>query len=187
MDRNKRSIFTSLVYLYFACLVLVLPLRWLLGWVLAIAVHELGHWLAVVICGGKVLSLSAVPGGLDMVVAPMTGGQRFVCIICGPVIGITPVLLYGWFPEVAVFSFLLTVYNLIPVRPLDGGCLLELLLGSCEKSYRIFECVILGTIAVTCVGLSVFYKLGLLPVAVAAELILKNTKITCKREVAAVQ
>lgn len=133
------------------------------------------------------MSLSAVPGGLDMVVSPMTGGQRFVCIVCGPVIGLTPVLLYGWFPEVAAFSFLLTVYNLIPVRPLDGGRLLELLLGKYKNLYFALECLILGAIFVFCVGLSVFYKLGLLPVVVAAELILKNRKITCKREVAAVQ
>ena len=187
MVQNRRSIFLSLLYLYFACLILILPLRWLLGWVFALAVHELGHWLAVVICGGKVVSLSAVPGGLDMVATPMTSGQRFICIIFGPLIGVVPVLLRGWFPELAVFSLLLTVYNLIPVRPLDGGRLLELLLGKYKKLYFALERLILGAIFAFCIGLSVFHKLGLLPVAVAAELVLKNRKIACKRGVGAVQ
>lgn len=158
-----------------------------MGWGLAVVIHELGHYFAVLLCGGKVLSLSAIPGGVDMVVSPMNKGQRFLCILCGPFLGITPVLFRNYFPELAVFSFLLTIYNLIPVRPLDGGRLLELFIGEYEKPFRILERLIMWVIVALCIGLSMIYHLGVLPMVVAAELVMKNRKMTCKRGAGAVQ
>lgn len=187
MGQNRTSFFSALAYLYFACLILILPFRWILGWMLAIVIHELGHYVAVLICGGRIISLSLAQGGLDMDVTPLPNLRKFFCFIAGPVFGLLPVFWCCWFPELAVFSFILTVYNMIPVRPLDGGRLLELLLGGYGVIYCVIERMILILTVVICFVVSIHHSLGMLPIAVAVQLIVKNRKITCKRQVPAVQ
>lgn len=187
MTRRSQHILSALLYLYFACLILFVPFRWIVGWLFALLIHELGHWIAVVLCGGRVVSFGFTTGGLDMVVTPMSQISRFICILCGPLFGLLPIACYRIFPEWAVFSVLLTLYNLIPIRPLDGGRLIELLLGCNKIKYNHLEQIIWGILLILTAALVLYYSLGILPVAIIAGLVVKNRKITCKRAGEAVQ
>ncbi len=99
--------------------------------ILSIAVHEAGHAVAVITLGGKVKGLRFNFSGLCMDVAGAysTVGEVFIHL-SGPLAG--GVLAYAcaklgdaaannFFLRTAGISLALTIYNLLPALPLDGG------------------------------------------------------------------
>ena len=101
--------------------ILLLPLRVLLGIFLAAAVHELGHLAAMYILGVPVLGIVLRPGGARIEAGPMEPGEEILCALAGPVAGSLVIFAWKWFPELAVAGLVQTVFNLIPIYPLDGG------------------------------------------------------------------
>ena len=101
--------------------VLLLPLRVLLGIVLAAAVHELGHLTAMYFLGVPVLGIVFRPSGARIEAGPMEPGEEVICALAGPVAGAVTIFVWRWFPELAVAGLVQTVFNLIPIYPLDGG------------------------------------------------------------------
>ena len=109
------------VWIVLGLAVLLLPLRVLLGIVLAAAVHELGHLAAMYIMGVPVLSVVLRPGGARIEAGPMEPGEEIICALAGPVAGAVTIFAWKWFPELAVAGLVQTVFNLIPIYPMDGG------------------------------------------------------------------
>ena len=101
--------------------VLLLPLRVLLGILLAAAVHELGHLTAMYFMGVPVERIVLHPGGVRIEVGQMGPGEEVICALAGPVAGALTLFTWKWFPELAVAGLVQTVFNLIPIYPLDGG------------------------------------------------------------------
>ena len=101
--------------------VLLLPLRVLLGIVLAAAVHELGHLTAMYFLGVPVLGIVFRPSGARIEAGPMEPGTEILCALAGPVAGAVTIFAWKWFPELALAGLVQTVFNLIPIYPLDGG------------------------------------------------------------------
>ena len=101
--------------------VLLLPLRVLLGIVLAAAVHELGHLTAMYFLGVPVLGIVFLPSGARIEAGPMEPGVEVICALAGPVAGAVTIFAWKWFPELAEAGLVQTVFNRIPVYPLDGG------------------------------------------------------------------
>ena len=101
--------------------VLLLPLRVLLGIILAAAVHELGHLTAMYFLGVPVLGFALHPGGARIEAGPMEPGEEIICALAGPVAGAVTIFAWKWFPVLALAGLVQTVFNLIPVYPLDGG------------------------------------------------------------------
>lgn len=107
----------------------------LLGWtVLACAAHELGHWCAVRLLGGRVSELRLTAVGAEM---RFQGGLTYVgeilCAASGPAVNLALALWSArWRTEWAfVFSGInltLGCFNLMPVCGLDGGRILHSLL-----------------------------------------------------------
>lgn len=169
----------SYTYLYLSVLLFLIPLPWLLGWVSAVCFHELCHWAAVKLCGGKVYSLTFGLGGAQMSCAPLSEKKKIIATLSGPIGGFLPVFLGKWFPALALCSWVLTVYNLIPIRPLDGGCVLEILTARLGATKRI-EYIIMIFLTAISIYSSVFLHLGVLPVAIAAGIWIRNIKFSCK-------
>ncbi|MGB8267401.1 MAG: site-2 protease family protein [Candidatus Velthaea sp.] len=109
------------------------------GWKLAVVfvllvlVHEMGHWVVIRGFGGQV-SLPYFLPGLGAFVAQKTplqsAGQDAYAALAGPVIGVTASALcwaYGlgtgnsFWTVAAYLGFIINLFNLIPVMPLDGG------------------------------------------------------------------
>ena len=101
--------------------VLLLPLRLLLGVVLAATVHELGHLTAMYFLGVPVLCINLHPGGARIEAGAMEPGAEVICALAGPVAGSLVIFAWKWFPELALAGLVQTVFNLIPIYPLDGG------------------------------------------------------------------
>ena len=102
-------------------MVLLFPFRFLAGVLLAAAVHELGHLSAIRLTGGRVRGIWLHSGGARIETAPMEPGQAILCALAGPGAGALTVFAWRWFPELAVAGLVQTIFNLIPIYPLDGG------------------------------------------------------------------
>ena len=72
-----------------ALLLLTLPLRWVLACFLAAMVHELGHALAVLLCGGRITGVMLSFRGARMDAAPLPVGAELVCVLAGPAASLT--------------------------------------------------------------------------------------------------
>ncbi len=116
------------VYILVSLWLLVLPGSWSMGAILAAIVHELYHLLAVLLCGGQVMSAAILPDGARMETTPLTYGREALCALAGPLGSFSLMLMAEHFPEAALCGFVQGVYNLLPIYPMDGGRILYCLL-----------------------------------------------------------
>ena len=108
-------------WIVLSLMVLLFPFRVLAGLILAAAVHEMGHILALWICGGQVTRISLRAGGARIEAAPLTQGRELICILAGPAAGALTILAWRVFPQLALAGLLQTFFNLLPLPDLDGG------------------------------------------------------------------
>lgn len=128
-ERCTEPILTAGGCVGLALMLLVLPLRWILAWCAAAAVHEGCHALALILCSGRILSVRLGLGGAQIAVTPLTPGRELLCALAGPVGALGLLALGRQFPVLAVCAALQSSYNLLPLYPLDGGRALRCLLG----------------------------------------------------------
>ena len=92
----------------------------------AAAVHELGHLISLVISGYPPNELIfTISGPVLNYPEPNSCGITMIAALAGPAAGLLlAVILRRSWPLCAEMSFLLSVSNLLPVLPLDGGRML---------------------------------------------------------------
>ncbi len=89
--------------------------------------HEAGHILALRACKRRLTRVFVSPTGAELDYAPrLEGGRRILCLIAGPLAGLAYTVaactLGGTFLDLSgTVSFVLSVFNLLPILPLDGG------------------------------------------------------------------
>ncbi len=102
-----------------------------LALLMAALVHEAGHWLALLATDNGVSQLRLC--GCCAQIVPyyrrLPGlRQELTILAAGPLAGIVlGMLLKPFAPRFAAISLLLSVFNLLPVRGLDGGSMLRLI------------------------------------------------------------
>ena len=104
-----------------ALALLILPMRWILAWLTASALHELGHYLALKLCGVRIFRIFVSGGGAVMLTETMTPGRELVCAVAGPAVSLLLILFLDKMPLVALCGLIQGLFNLIPVIPFDGG------------------------------------------------------------------
>ena len=77
-----------------ALMLLLFPVRFLTGVLLAALCHELGHILAVKLTGGRVLAIRLRAGGAMIETAPMSPGRAAFCALAGPAAG--ALTIFAW-------------------------------------------------------------------------------------------
>ena len=102
-------------------MLLFVPVPWLIGWVLAAILHELGHLLALYIFRIKIYSLQLSVLGAKIVTEAISPFQEAICAFSGPAIGLLSLVFMKSFPYAALAAVIQSTYNLIPIYPLDGG------------------------------------------------------------------
>lgn len=108
-------------FLWWAVLLIALPLRWIIAGFLAAAFHELCHYLAIRLTGGDVGSLRITTGGAVMEAGAMTPGKELFASLAGPMGGLALLAVARWMPLTALCGLVQSIYNLLPLYPLDGG------------------------------------------------------------------
>ena len=129
-------------------LVALLSFWYLLGWqdalliALVIGLHELGHAAAMRMVGIPVQGIYLIPffgGAAVPKTAYSSQGQLGFIALMGPGFSLVPTLalagLYyatgeGWLLHTTFMFALINGFNLVPIYPLDGGLILNALLGS---------------------------------------------------------
>lgn len=167
------------VYIYFVLLLLLVPLKWLVGWIIAVAVHELCHVCAVYFMGGRIEKISVGTSGICIDSAPLTDGKRLFAIWSGPIGGLLPTFLGSYFPRLAICCWALSVYNLLPILPLDGGRALKILLKN-ERHFIFMERFFLVILTVLAFCGTIFLDLGIIPLLIVGLFWLRSRKFPCK-------
>lgn len=108
-----------------ALLLLVLPLPWVAAAVLAAAVHELCHYLAIAALGGQVGRIAVGPGGAAMELDALNPVRELLAAAAGPVGSLSLTLMGRFFPRLALCGLVQGLFNLLPIYPLDGGRILR--------------------------------------------------------------
>ena len=121
MMRRFRVGISPGVCILWALMLLVLPLNWLFACWLAAGFHEFCHYAAVKCCGGRVTDLSFGILGAGMRADGMSLGKTLLCTLAGPIGGGVLVLTWARFPRLAICTGIHSLFNLLPVMPLDGG------------------------------------------------------------------
>ncbi|MBE6670607.1 MAG: hypothetical protein E7593_00210 [Ruminococcaceae bacterium] len=99
----------------------------------AALLHEIGHVVAMKLCGEKITTITILPFGIDIKKAPSVTSYKSDLFICSAGI-ITNILLIVIFktlpqtPNTTLFitsNYLLIFVNILPIKSLDGGQFLE--------------------------------------------------------------
>ena len=164
-----------------AGMLLMLPLQWVMAAILAAAVHELFHMLALCVCGVKIHRLRIGAFGTKIDVGAMPFHKEMICALAGPIGGFVLLLFSRWLPRVAVCGAIHSLYNLLPLYPMDGGrvlrCVIQLLCPSkADSAFLRLQIIFLVIITVLGIYACLFMGLGLMPLLFVAVL-WRKTKI----------
>ncbi len=104
-----------------AIMLLTLPIKWLLAAMVAAAYHELCHILAIRLCRGDIHQLDVSSEGANLSISSLSSSQELICALAGPLGGLCLLFFSRWIPRIAVCAAFQSLYNLLPIYPLDGG------------------------------------------------------------------
>lgn len=106
----------------------------------AVAVHELGHLSCLALCGGEVRALRLTAVGAEIsLLRPLSYAVEFWTALSGPFAGallaagsLAAGEVAGWSSayELGAVSILYTLFNLLPISPMDGGRALSAAVGA---------------------------------------------------------
>lgn len=174
--------FTPSFLLLLVISLLIIPTKWLLSWLFAALVHELFHYGALCICRSSVLSVAVGIGGARICTELLSERNECFCALAGPVGGLLLLLFAPIAPAIAVCAFFQSLYNLLPIYPMDGGRVLFSLIRqifkatTAETVIKIWTWAILICIAAACLWFAVSWGLGQIPIVIAGILVFQNKK-----------
>lgn len=178
MDRV--SSVDAMLLVMMAFFILLLPLQWILAVILAAGFHELCHYLAIKSCGGEVHGINFGISGISMRVSGLTEWKEMICSLAGPAGGAVLLIFARWIPRIAICASIQSLFNLLPVYPLDGGRALRCVLIRYirgEQAERISDLigsvVVIGICVVGIVG-SILFRVGVFPILVSSFVALRG-------------
>ena len=164
---------------------LLLPIKWIFAWVMATIFHELCHLICLWMLKVPVYGMRFTAAGAEIQTGSTTSVQEFLAAAAGPLGGLTLVLLLRHFPRLALCGLFQSLYNLLPLYPLDGGRMLRCVLptkyaDAVQKGIRVL--VLLG-LGLTAIWLWKKYSMGPLPLIFVLFVGIKTGKVTfpCKQ------
>lgn len=143
--------------------VVFIPLPWLLSWMTAAAIHEIFHLVALIICGFPIIQIRLCATGAEIDAQMQPGIKMAICAIAGPLSGFLLLPVVHSVPRIALCGLLLSLSNLLPIFPMDGGRVVFGLLSNCISENtvnKIMQYIQSGTYAVI-IGLLMFATIRL--------------------------
>lgn len=180
-------------FLTLAIGIVLIPFRWLAAWMIAAMVHEVFHLIAIILCEVPVRYIKIGALGAAISIDMNSGRKMAICSLAGPAGGLMLLLFIRYIPRIALCGLAQSVYNLLPIYPLDGG---QAFLGFLTPYFSpkvtkmiqtAVELLIKGVLILSALYAVFVLKLGFLPALIAAAVIIKNKKIPCKQRPLRVQ
>ena len=167
---------------------LIIPIQWIAAWIVASIFHEGCHYIALRLSGCRIFRIQVSLNGMVMDTDLSDKSREILCALAGPLCGLLLIIIGRWFPRVALCGIFQSVYNLIPIYPLDGGravsgILRKLFSEATAKGIQMWlENGVLLVFLIFGLYSALHLKLGLIPLIFAFILIMKNKrgKCTCK-------
>ena len=160
---------------------LLLPINWVLGWVLAAWVHEIGHLICIHYFRIPILSVSVGIQGAKIHSGPIPFPTNFLCTLAGPIGGL--MLLFGirLIPEAAICGLIQSSWNLIPMFSMDGSCAIKILLMKLfpqyvDKLHKGIENTTVLLITIAVIYISIKLSVGILPFLIWILFLIRNKK-----------
>lgn len=156
---------------------LLIPAPWVFGWFVAALWHESCHYMALKAVQCPVYAVSFAFGRIRMETEEVAGLKMVLCALAGPLGGLLLCTLLPIAPQMAICGLIQSLYNLLPVEPLDGGKALRGILdcfGNEDTVLHIMKYVrnfILALLLIACVFCAIRY--GKLPMICLGALFLK--------------
>lgn len=151
-------------YVYIALFLLVLPIHWFCAWVVAVTLHETGHFVAIRLCGAKARRICFHAMKIEIETDALSTRQECICAMAGPAGSLLATMLICRFPLVGFFGALQLMYNLIPVYPSDGGRVIRCVLGECSAIPSVIERVFCVLFWVAALYFTFYLRVGLFPI-----------------------
>lgn len=174
-------------YILLAIALLAIPLQWLVAWLFAATIHEIGHIAAILWSGHRIEGVTVSFHGAKIITGHLDNDEWY-CALAGPLMGAFLVPLIRYFPRLGICAAVQTLVNMLPVFPLDGGRVVRGLLSlffSMEKVDIISHCVDVTVLLVGIVLAWLWVSSGrvmlFIPVLVFFLLKVLPVKIPCKR------
>lgn len=156
-------------WMLLACVLYLGDFPWLILWLGGVFLHEAGHLFTLFLLHIPVLSLRFSLAGARIETGPMSYPEEFFVALSGPVVGLIPLAFWHICPNFSTFSGLLSVINLLPLYPLDGGRCLHCALAlwtTPTKSHlvmRTMEWITGSLLTLWCLYKTFFLSVGLWP------------------------
>jgi len=171
-----------------AVILLLVPFQWVGAWLIAAFAHEYCHILALLICRNNIEEICIGANGARIQASSMKPWKLLFCTLAGPLGALLLLLLRGFFPRLAICAFIHSVYNLLPLLPLDGGhalqCVLAMVFSESVaiKLMEWEEIILINAMLLFSILAAIIFGLGLVPVIFVICLLLKvkKIKIPCK-------
>ena len=188
MQVLKRISVSPVCYLVVAIGLLLIPVRWMAAWVLAVTVHEVSHCLAIWITGCPIYAIRISLGGAEIQTGYMGAWSELFCTLAGPLGAMVLLIFARYIPFTAVCVLIQSIFNLLPIYPFDGGrivqCLTEKIFGIVisVKILSIIRYVTYIAMTACAIWLALQFDLGIIPILLCALIILRTDirKRPCK-------
>ena len=171
----------------------LIPFEWLSSWILAAAIHELGHITSIRAGGHSIYGLDISLSGARILTDDL-GRDEWFCALAGPIFGLLLGLTIRIFPRLGICAIFQTCVNLLPIYPMDGGRVIRSVICNIwteEQANRILKILACIVTLILIVLISRMKDTGLaytlITILILTELKTYQRKIPCKRRVKWVQ
>ena len=148
-------------YFLFFLLIIILTgnFNYFIPYFLLLFFHEISHAITGIILGYKLEKIVFYPlGGLTIINYPINIPlfKELLIVIMGPIMQIIVYLiLKEYYPFIKIYHYTLLFFNLLPVYPLDGGKILNIISGYFFNFLTCFKVVISISIVII-IGLIIY-------------------------------
>ena len=120
-NKDQKIHFTPRFLISAAYMILLIPIPWFVAWFIAVAVHECFHCIALLLCKQRISHIIIDISGAQIQTTPLSNIHTVICAVAGPAGSLLLVLFYSIYPQLALCALSQSLYNLLPIYPMDGG------------------------------------------------------------------